>query len=77
MGFLKLVHANDSKVELNAKKDRHEHIGQGQIGSAGFGAIVDFAKVRKIDLILETPDLEGRKKDIETLKLMRNSKLEI
>lgn len=68
---LKLIHANDSKVELNAKKDRHEHIGRGQIGLAGFQAIVDFAKERKIDLVLETPDLEGREKDIVILKKMR------
>jgi len=68
---LKLIHANDSKVELNAKKDRHEHIGQGQIGLTGFQAIVNFAKEKKIDLILETPDLAGRKKDIEILKKLR------
>ena len=70
---LKLIHANDSKVELNAKKDRHEHIGQGQIGLVGFQAIVNFAKAKKIDLILETPDLAGRKKDIEILKKLRNN----
>lgn len=71
---LKLIHANDSKVELNAKKDRHEHIGQGKIGLIGFQTIVDFAKKNKIDLILETPDLDGRKKDIEILKKMRDKK---
>lgn len=71
---LKLIHANDSKVELNAKKDRHEHIGQGKIGLVGFKAIVDFAKKNNIDLILETPDLEGRKKDIQVLKSMRDKK---
>ena len=74
MKSLKLIHANDSKVELNAKKDRHEHIGQGKIGLVGFQAIVDFAQKHKIDLILETPDLEGRKKDIEILKTMRDKK---
>ncbi|MDO8669664.1 MAG: deoxyribonuclease IV [Candidatus Buchananbacteria bacterium] len=71
---LKLIHANDSKVELNAKKDRHEHIGQGYIGLIGFKAIVDLAKKHNIDLILETPDLEGRKKDIKVLKSLRDKK---
>lgn len=71
---LKLIHANDSKVELNAKKDRHEHIGQGQIGLAGFQAIVALAQKQDIDLILETPDLEGRERDIKTLKKMRDKK---
>ena len=72
--YLKLIHANDSKVELNAKRDRHEHIGLGKIGLSGFEAIVDFAKKNNIDLILETPDLESRQKDIEILKKIRDQK---
>lgn len=71
---LKLIHANDSKVELNAKKDRHENIGQGKIGLVGFQSIVNFAKKHKIDLILETPDLDQRAQDIITLKSMRDKK---
>jgi len=68
---LKLIHANDSKVELNSKRDRHEHIGKGKIGLAGFQAIVDFANKNKINLILETPDGELRVEDIKILKKMR------
>lgn len=68
---LKLIHANDSMVELNAKKDRHAHIGQGHIGLEGFKAIVAFAKKQKINLILETPDGEDRLKDIGILKKLR------
>jgi deoxyribonuclease IV len=68
---LKLIHANDSLVELNTKRDRHAHIGQGHIGLAGFKAIVAFAKKQKINLILETPDGEERLKDIEILKKLR------
>ena len=71
---LVLIHANDSKVELNAKRDRHEHIGKGYIGKAGFKAIVDFAKKKKIDLVLETPFGDDRLKDIKLLKQMRDKK---
>lgn len=71
---LKLIHANDSKAEFNSKKDRHEHIGKGEIGKKGFQAIVDFAKKKKIDLILETPFGDGRTEDIKILKKMRNKK---
>jgi len=71
---LKLIHANDSKAELNSKKDRHEHIGKGLIGKDGFQAIVDFAKNKKINLILETPDGDSRINDIKILKKMRNEK---
>jgi deoxyribonuclease-4 len=69
-----LIHANDSKVELDAKRDRHEHIGQGYIGKAGFQAVVDFAKRKKIDLVLETPFGDERLKDIKLLKKMRDKK---
>lgn len=71
---LKLIHANDSKVELNAKRDRHEHIGIGKIGVAGFQSIVDVASKNNIDLILETPADDLRLEDLKILKTMRDKK---
>jgi deoxyribonuclease IV len=70
-----LIHANDSKVELNAKKDRHENIGQGKIGLAGFEAIIALARKRGINLIVETSSDEGRKKDVDALKRMRDEEI--
>ena len=67
---IKLIHANDSLVEYNSKKDRHEHIGQGQIGLDAFKNIVNFAKEKNIDMILET-EHEKVKEDIELLKKLR------
>lgn len=69
---LKLIHANDSLTELGSHKDRHAHIGQGQIGLAGFKALVKFAGQRKINLVLETPDGSERIKDVKILKKFRN-----
>lgn len=72
---LKLIHANDSLVDLSDKKDRHTHIGDGKIGLEGFRAIVAYAKKQKINLILETPhdghDDPALLKDIKTLKNLR------
>lgn len=72
---LKLIHANDSLVEFNSKKDRHTNIGKGKIGLEGFKAIVTYAKKQKINLILETPhnrhDDPALSKDIKTLKKLR------
>ncbi len=69
VGLKKLivVQVNDSKVELNSKKDRHAHIGQGYIGQAGFKYLLQHAKLRKLDFILET-QFEGRDKDVAILK---------
>lgn len=71
LGRLGVVHANDSKVALGEKRDRHEHIGKGKIGIAGFRALVTHPKLKKIDMIVETPTPEGTKKDIALLKKLR------
>lgn len=71
---LALIHANDSATNLGSHKDRHTHIGEGEIGLAGFEAIVSCKKLQKIDLILETPwdsGSRGIKKDLELLKKIR------
>lgn len=67
---LKLLHANDSKFDLGSRKDRHEHIGQGHIGPAGWKALVAHPKLRRLNFYLET-EPGGVKQDIATLKKMR------
>lgn len=52
---LKLVHLNDSVYPLGSHMDRHEHIGQGQIGEAGFRVILKNPIIQKLPGILETP----------------------
>lgn len=65
---VKLIHANDSKIELGGRKDRHDHIGYGKIGESGFINLMSVFP--DIDLICETqPDLV--KEDIEKLKNLR------
>lgn len=70
---IKLMHVNDSKVEFNAKRDRHEHIGDGYIGKEAFQDIVMFANKYNIDMILETQH-DKVEKDIEILKNFRGAK---
>lgn len=61
MDKLKVIHANDAKGELGSNLDRHEHIGQGEIGEEGFRAILqnDFVVKYDIPFILETPEDEN------------------
>jgi len=68
---LMLIHANDSMIGLGEKKDRHEHIGKGKIGKAGFEALVNHPKLKQVDMVVETPSPEGMKKDIALLKKMQ------
>lgn len=67
---IKMMHANDSKVEFDAHKDRHEHIGDGHIGVVGFKLITSFAKKYNIDMMLET-EYDKVEKDIKILKNLR------
>lgn len=76
IGFdkLKLIHANDSKVEMGSHKDRHEHIGKGFIGIAGFKALIKHPKLQKINFIIETPkgaDTSADIKNMNSLKKLR------
>lgn len=74
---LKLIHANDSKVDLNERKDRHEHIGLGKIGLEGFAALIHHPKLKNINMVLETPD-DGRgdyQSDLVILKKIRRAPL--
>ncbi|MBD3244875.1 MAG: deoxyribonuclease IV [Candidatus Moranbacteria bacterium] len=68
---LRLIHLNDSKTPLNSNSDRHAHLGEGLIGLKTFKEIVLNKKFQNIDLTLETPSLEGIKKDLKILKDFR------
>jgi len=69
---LALIHANDSKTELGSRRDRHEHIGQGHIGRAGFAALVSHPKLKQVDMILETHwENDWERKDLQMLKNLR------
>jgi apurinic endonuclease APN1 len=72
IGLDKLVgfHFNDSKTAFNSKKDRHEDIGQGEIGKQAFQNIVTHPKLEDLFAILETP-AEKLSWD-EQLKLLRS-----
>lgn len=66
---LKAIHLNDSKNPLSSHKDRHEKIGQGNIGLEALMNVVNHEKLRDLPFILETPnDLEGYKEEITLIK---------
>lgn len=67
---VRLIHGNDSKVDFNSQKDRHEHIGKGKIGKNGFLSIIKNKYLSKFDMIVETPP-DGVSEDIKVLKELR------
>ncbi|HHT20916.1 MAG TPA: deoxyribonuclease IV [Tissierellia bacterium] len=69
---LKAIHLNDSKNKLGAKKDRHEKIGQGELGLDTFSLVINHPKLKHLPFALETPnELPGYAEEIALLKSLR------
>jgi deoxyribonuclease-4 len=67
---VKLVHANDSLLGCGSKRDRHEAIGAGMIGTDPFRALL--AALPDVPFVVETPGGKaGHARDIATLKQLR------
>jgi len=60
LNLLKVIHLNDSKFGLGSGRDRHEHIGMGYIGEAGFNTLFKQEAVKNLPFIMETPIDERR-----------------
>ncbi|QKF92984.1 deoxyribonuclease IV [Campylobacter sp. CCUG 57310] len=54
--YLCAMHLNDTKFGLGSKKDRHESLGKGCLGSKTFENIIKDKRTDEIPLILETID---------------------
>jgi deoxyribonuclease-4 len=52
-------HLNDSKGACGSRLDRHEHIGHGRIGSAGFRNVLSDQRFDGVPMIIETPKGEN------------------
>lgn len=67
-----VIHANDSKTPFGSRVDRHQHIGQGEIGAEAFGRILRHPKLAGKAFILETPlEQEGDdQRNIDMLKAL-------
>ncbi len=66
---LKAVHFNDSMNVCGSHKDRHQKIGEGEIGLEALKAVATHPLLRDKPFILETPnDDEGYKKEIALVR---------
>ncbi len=69
---LRALHLNDSKKPLGSRVDRHNHIGEGEIGPSAFRWLVRDSRFRNIPAVIETPELETMHRvNLETLKAFR------
>jgi deoxyribonuclease-4 len=69
---IQLVHANDSMDVCGALKDRHQNIGEGEIGVDPFRELIAHSAIANVPLILETPGQEPEHgREVELLKKIR------
>lgn len=64
-------HLNDSRQPLGSRKDRHEHIGRGEVGLEAFRLILAERRFRGLPMILETPKGPELREDAENLAILR------
>lgn len=66
---IKAIHVNDSKKPLGSFRDRHEHIGAGEIGVSGFRNLMRDDRFAGVPKVLETEKSDGA--DLRNLSLLR------
>ncbi len=72
---IKVFHINDSKKEFASKKDRHAHIGQGELGIEPFKRLMNDSRFSKTPMVLETPKGDNDEMDAVNLKTLRDLKI--
>ena len=69
---IQLIHANDSMDVCGALKDRHQNLGDGEIGLKPFEELLAHPAVANAPLILETPGMEpDHGREVALLRKMR------
>ena len=70
--YLKGMHLNDSKAALGARVDRHQSLGQGELGWAPFKKLMQDPRIDEIPMILETINPDLWPEEIAQLKSFAN-----
>lgn len=65
-------HLNDSKFGLGAKRDRHENIGDGHIGTGTFELLMNDPRWQQTAGYLEVPGFEDQGPDQKNVDILRN-----
>lgn len=68
------LHLNDSMKPFESRRDRHAQLGEGEIGIECFKVVVTHPKLKKLMLILETPDPEKWADEIKMLRAFSKEK---
>ncbi|MBI4948234.1 deoxyribonuclease IV [Candidatus Berkelbacteria bacterium] len=64
-------HLNDSKFGLGEKRDRHENIGEGKIGTDVFGYLMNDKRWENTAGYLEVPGFEDKGPDLKNIEILK------
>lgn len=71
--YLRGMHLNDAKSEFNSRLDRHQSLGDGNIGQTAFSWLMKDSRFDDIPLILETVNADIWAEEIAWLKSQQQS----
>lgn len=66
------LHLNDSKTFFNSHNDRHENIGEGEIGLAGFKRLAKDERLWDKDWLLEVPGFADEGPDAKNIAILKS-----
>ena len=71
---IRAFHLNDSKKPFGSRVDRHQHIGEGEMGIEPFRLLLNDKRFAKIPMYLETEkgDRDGEDFDMMNLRVLRS-----
>ncbi len=55
LAHLRAWHVNDSRGAFGSRRDRHAHIGHGELGLRAFRALVNAPRLARLPMVVETP----------------------
>ncbi|MFP6595324.1 MAG: deoxyribonuclease IV [Dehalococcoidia bacterium] len=71
---LSAIHANDSMRPLGSAVDRHDNIGEGEIGTDGFELMMSRTAFANVPMYLEVPGFEKGGPDKKNVNLMKKAR---
>ncbi len=77
LDLLRSVHANDSMRDLGSAVDRHDNIGEGQIGKDGFKNIMGHKAFADVPFYLEVPGFEKKGPDAPNVEKLKKIRAEV
>lgn len=68
---VRLIHLNDCRTPFGSHRDRHENLGEGELGTDALTRVVRHPAFRRTPFALEVPGFEGHGPDAENMRRAR------